>query len=58
MNRDQGRDLEKSKAKFGNHVVPLCDTNTLTAIEEGEKQLHKSVDLSCINRQTRTKTDT
>lgn len=25
MNRDQGRDLEKSKAKCGNHVVPLCD---------------------------------
>lgn len=32
VNRDQGRDLEKSKAKFGNHVVPLCDTNTLTAV--------------------------
>lgn len=31
MNRDQGRDLEKSKAKCGNHVVPLCDTNTFTA---------------------------
>lgn len=30
VNRDQGRDLEKSTAKIGNHVVPLCDTTTLT----------------------------
>lgn len=35
MNRDQGRDLEKSKAKIGHHVVPLCDRNTLTAIGGG-----------------------
>lgn len=32
MKRDQGRDLEKSKSKCGNHAVPPCDTNTITVM--------------------------